>query len=108
MPKSPGEWTEDDLLSLIRDGAEEGPDLEYKRCAALQKHDPQRREISKDVSAMANSASGTIIYGMVERRGPGNSDSVLSGSRASPTPPRGGRREERGDEENETQSRGHL
>jgi len=66
MSKSPGEWTEDDLLSLKRDSVEEGPDLEYKRCAALQKRDEQRREISKDVSAMANSAGGTIIYGMIE------------------------------------------
>ena len=65
MPRSPGEWTEDDLLLLIRDSVEEGPDLEYKRCAALKKDDPQRREISKDVYAMANSAGGTIIYGMV-------------------------------------------
>lgn len=68
MLKSPGEWTENDLLSLIRDGVEEGPDLEYKRCDSLQKHEPQRREISKDVSAMANSAGGTIIYGMVEEK----------------------------------------
>jgi len=67
MPKTPGEWTEDDLLALVRDGVEEGLDLEYKRCAALQKHDEQRREISKDVSAMANSAGGTIIYGMFEK-----------------------------------------
>jgi predicted HTH transcriptional regulator len=67
MPRSPGEWTEDDLLALIRDGVEEGLDLEYKQCAALQKHDSQRREISKDVSAMANSAGGTIIYGIVEK-----------------------------------------
>ena len=68
MPRSPGEWTEDDLLLLIRDSVEEGPDLEYKRCAALKKDDPQRREISKDVSAMANSAGGTIICGMVEKK----------------------------------------
>lgn len=68
MPRSPGEWTEDDLLLLISDSVEEGPDLEYKRCAALKKDDPKRREISKDVSAMANSAGGTIIYGMVEKK----------------------------------------
>ena len=33
---------------------------------------------------------------------------MLSGSLASPTPPAGGKREARGDEENETQSRGYL
>ncbi|SLM42293.1 conserved hypothetical protein [Nitrospira sp. ND1] len=42
------------------------------------------------------------------RRGSGNSDSVLSGSLASPRPPRGGDTKERGDEENETESRGHV
>ena len=44
----------------------------------------------------------------VHREGPGNSDSVLSGSLASPKPPDGGEPEERGDEENATQSRGSL
>ena len=39
-----------------------------------------------------------------DRGGSGNSDSVLSGSLASPTPPKGGEPEERGDEENETES----
>jgi hypothetical protein len=39
------------------------------------------------------------------RGGPGNSDSVISGSLAEPTPPKGGEPEERGDEENETKSR---
>ena len=33
---------------------------------------------------------------------------MLSGSLASPRPPDGGKPEERGDEETETQSRGHL
>ena len=50
------------------------------------------------------------IYPMVvtleDRGGSGNSDSVVSGSLASPTPGRGGNREERGDEEDETESRG--
>ena len=38
----------------------------------------------------------------------GNSDSVLSGSLASPKPPERGEPEEHGDEENETQSRGSI
>ena len=38
-------------------------------------------------------------------RGLGNSDSVLSGSRASPKPSEGGEPEEHGNEKNETQSR---
>jgi cell division septum initiation protein DivIVA len=44
----------------------------------------------------------------VKRGGSRNSDSVISGSLASPTPPEGGDTKERGDEENETESRGDL
>jgi ZIP family zinc transporter len=56
------------------------------------------------VSNLPEAIAGTT--GM--RGGSGNSDSVVSGRLASPTPPRGGRREERGDEANETESRGDL
>ncbi|MDK2742125.1 MAG: ATP-binding protein [Nitrospira sp. BO4] len=59
-------WTEDNLLSLIRDAVEERLDLEYKRCGALQRDDKKIQELSKDVSALANSTGGTIVYGMVE------------------------------------------
>ncbi len=37
-----------------------------------------------------------------------NSDSVISGSLASPTPPEGGDTTERGNETHETESRSHL
>jgi hypothetical protein len=43
-----------------------------------------------------------------ERGGPGNSDSVISGSLASLKPRDGGEPEEHGDEENETKSRGGI
>ena len=42
------------------------------------------------------------------RRGFGNLDNVVSGSLASPEPPTYGEPEERGDEENETESRAHV
>ena len=42
---------------------------------------------------------------IIGRGGPGNSDSVLRGSLASPKPPDGGEPEAHGDEENETESR---
>lgn len=67
MLHSPTEWDEADLLTLVREGVEEGPELEYKRCAALQRNDEKRKfDISKDVSALANSGGGTIVYGMIE------------------------------------------
>lgn len=62
------EWEVDDLLGLIRDGVKEAIDLDYKECAALGKTDKEKNEISKDVSAFANSAGGTIVYGMIEKR----------------------------------------
>ena len=43
-----------------------------------------------------------------DRGGSGNSDSVVSGSLASPKPPGGGEPEERGDEENTTESQGDV
>ncbi len=44
----------------------------------------------------------------LKRGGSGNSDSVVSGSLASPKSPRGGDIQERGDEANTTESRGHV
>jgi alpha-beta hydrolase superfamily lysophospholipase len=43
-----------------------------------------------------------------DRGGFGNSDSVVSGSLASPKPPGGGEPEERGNEKNTTESRGDV
>jgi hypothetical protein len=65
--REPFEWEEDDILALISDGAQESLTLEYKRCASLDRRNPGRRiELSKDVSAFANSAGGVIVYGVVE------------------------------------------
>lgn len=64
--KAPWEWEEEGLLELIKAGTQESIDLEYKRCDALGTSDGKKREISKDVSAFANSAGGTIVYGMIE------------------------------------------
>lgn len=61
------EWTEDDLIWLMHHKVQESIDLQYKACDALQKTDGKKREISKDVSALANSAGGTIVYGLVEQ-----------------------------------------
>lgn len=59
-------WDEQNLLQLIEDKLEENMQLDYKAAAALQKVDGKKLEISKDVSAFANSAGGTIVYGMDE------------------------------------------
>lgn len=60
-------WTEDDLDALIKNKVRESVSLDYKRCASLQKNDPKKHdEISKDVSAFANSGGGIIVYGVEE------------------------------------------
>lgn len=59
-------WTENKLQNLIIGGIEESLTLEYKSAEALDRNDAKKKEITKDVSAMANSAGGVIIYGIRE------------------------------------------
>lgn len=59
------EWNEATLKSLISTGAEESLQLEFKRADALSNTDA-KPEIGKDVSSFANSAGGTILYGIEE------------------------------------------
>ena len=66
MKQNAWEWTEQDLLDLIEVRVQESVELDYKQCDALQKSDGKKNEISKDVSAFANSAGGIIVYGMKE------------------------------------------
>lgn len=66
LEKHPWEWTEEDIISLIRNEVKESLILDYKRCDSLAKRDEKRRELSKGVSAFANSAGGTIVYGIIE------------------------------------------
>src|SRR2546427_12570629 len=65
----PSEWVEADLNALVRDQVGEDVSLEYKACASLQIDDSRKEEVSRDVSAFANSAGGTIVYGMLENPG---------------------------------------
>ena len=62
--------TEADLAQLIKDEIEESLTLDYKAADALGKSDAKKTEITKDVSAMANSAGGILIYGIREHRDP--------------------------------------
>ena len=65
-------WNEEQLLSHIDNFVEEGQQLEYKAADALKRTDGGMNEITKDVSAMANSAGGILIYGMKEYSDPTN------------------------------------
>lgn len=59
-------WNIERLRQLIADQIEESLTLDYKSGAGLAKTDAAKREITKDVSAFANSAGGTVIYGIQE------------------------------------------
>mgnify|MGYP000862458121 FL=1 len=59
-------WTESRLQNFITSGIEESLTLEYKSAEALDRNETKKKEITKDVSAMANSAGGVIIYGIRE------------------------------------------
>ncbi len=59
-------WDEGRVQQYIDDGVEESLNLDYKAAGALAKTDGKRKEITKDVSAMANSDGGIIIYGVTE------------------------------------------
>ncbi len=63
MPKN---WTEQKIQNYIDSEIEESLTLEYKSGDALGKSDYQKQEITKDVSAMANSAGGVLIFGISE------------------------------------------
>jgi len=54
--------TQKDLEDLIQNKTEENFCLEYKEARALA----NPKEIAKDISAMANSAGGIVIYGIAE------------------------------------------
>lgn len=60
------EWNEAALQQYIDGGIEESSYLEYKAADALERTEGKRKEITKDVSAMANAAGGTVIYGIKE------------------------------------------
>ena len=59
-------WDEQRLIQFIQDEIEEHSYLEYKRAESLDRTDRKKFEITKDISAMANSAGGIIIFGIAE------------------------------------------
>jgi hypothetical protein len=58
----------DDFQRMVHAQIEETLTLEYKASGALTRNSPDVDEMCKDVSAMANSAGGQIIYGIEEDR----------------------------------------
>jgi len=63
--REPSHWTPEDIEALLN-VRNEDLQLEYKKSDALR--NSKKTEITKDVSAMANSAGGVIIYGVDEQK----------------------------------------
>lgn len=59
-------WTLEKIEQHIADGIEENLHLDYKGAGSISKTDSRKKEISKDVSAFANSDGGVVIYGVRE------------------------------------------
>ena len=59
-------WTRERLDQMVADKVEESLVLEYKRAESLQNTDSRKAEITKDVSAFANSSGGVLICGVAE------------------------------------------
>lgn len=68
--QQPEKWQEAEILGLISDKTEENIALDFKRADSVQQTDARKSEISKDVSAFANSTGGVIIYGIEESPDP--------------------------------------
>ena len=73
------EFCQADIQALIDNEAEESIHLDFKAAAALGKTDGKKKELSKDVSAFANSDGGIIIYGMNEKEHKAESFSFIDG-----------------------------
>lgn len=73
-------YTEKDIDYLIKNEVEENIHLDYKRAEALSKDNKAINEISKDVSAFANSDGGIIIYGLSEENHKPKERSFVDGS----------------------------
>lgn len=60
----PNPWNEGRLNKIIQDKIEECLTVEYKGAPAISREQKKTSEITKDISSMANSAGGLLIYGV--------------------------------------------
>lgn len=74
------EYNIETLNSFIENEIEESIHIEFKSGEALSKTDLKKKEVSKDVSAIANSDGGIIIYGISEKNHKADSFSFVDGT----------------------------
>ena len=74
------EYTINDVDSLIKNEVEESIYLDFKEASALDKSDAKKKDISKDVTAFANSDGGIIVYGIKEENHRASCLSYINGN----------------------------
>jgi hypothetical protein len=73
-------FTPEIIEEIINSNLEESINIEFKSVDALSKENSVKKEISKDVSAFANSDGGTIFYGINEKDHVASSYSFIDGT----------------------------
>lgn len=74
------EFTQEDIENIIASKLEESINIEFKSAGALSHIQSMKKEISKDVSAFANSDGGLIFYGIEENEHVASSVSYINGN----------------------------
>ena len=74
------DYTIEDIQSLIDNSIEESVYLDFKAADALQNTDGKKKEVGKDISALANSDGGIILYGLSEQNHVAHSLSFIDGN----------------------------
>ena len=75
-----GAYDFETVESFIKNSIEESIYIEFKAAGALSKNDSAKKEVSKDVSAFANSDGGIIIYGIAEKNHKADNFSFIDGN----------------------------
>ncbi len=74
------DYTLQDIIDLIDNEMEESIHLEFKSAGAVGKWDSKKAEMTKDVSAFANSDGGIIVYGLTEENHKASALSFIDGT----------------------------
>ncbi|MBN8693062.1 MAG: ATP-binding protein [Bacteroidetes bacterium] len=74
------QYTIADIQSLIDNSIEESINLDFKAADALQNTDGKKKEVGKDISALANSDGGIIVYGLSEQGHVAHALSYINGN----------------------------
>jgi predicted HTH transcriptional regulator len=84
LGRHPDDLTEDDLQRAVENHIPESADLDWKK-DFYKGTDPGKKELAKDVSAMANTAGGMVVIGVHD----GNQDHAHDLDPVDPEPGRG-------------------